>query len=130
MDLYLLCLLNTVDLHRHNFTLLFREQLSKTGTMLVSICFVWHFWLGICWQKPYWYLLAFLGSPGYLYVDSHFQWWIWHRACTTNKERYTNNFLLNFLESATWKTENGIVLTNIIFKNVASNIVVTYNLLD
>jgi len=72
--------MNIDGLHRDNFTLLFREQMSKTRTVLVSIFFVRHFWLGICWQKPCWYLFAFLGTPDYLCVDSHFQCWIWHRS--------------------------------------------------
>jgi len=48
----------------------------------------------------------------------------------TNKERYANNFGLNFLESTTWKIENDIVLINIIHKDVVSNVVVTCRLLD
>jgi hypothetical protein len=48
----------------------------------------------------------------------------------TNKERYANNFVLNFLESTTWILYRDIVLINIIFKDVVSNVVVTYNLLD
>jgi hypothetical protein len=48
----------------------------------------------------------------------------------TNKERYANNFVLNFVESTTWKIENDIVLINIICKDVVSNVGVTYSLLD
>lgn len=48
----------------------------------------------------------------------------------TNKEIYANNFVLNFLESTTWKTENDIVLINIIFKDVVSKVGVTYSLSD
>jgi len=48
----------------------------------------------------------------------------------TNKEKYSNNFVLNFLESTTWILDHDIMLINIIFKDVVSNVVITYSLLD
>jgi hypothetical protein len=48
----------------------------------------------------------------------------------TNKERYANNFVLNFLESTAWKIEYDLLLINVTFTDVVSNVGVTYCLLS
>ena len=47
----------------------------------------------------------------------------------TNKERYADNFVLNFLESTAWNMDDDdVVLINIIFKDAVSDVGVTYHL--
>lgn len=46
----------------------------------------------------------------------------------TKKERYADNFVLNFLESTAWNIDDDVVLINIIFKDVVSDVGVAYHL--
>lgn len=73
MELYLLFFMNTDVLHMDNFTLLFREQLSKIRTMLVSIYFVWHSWLGNVGKNHadiYWISWALLNTYVLIHISS------------------------------------------------------------